>query len=38
MRFLASFTLANAAQSRKRMHEIAERDRQVRRHPRHSRR
>jgi|GEM_PF-1097781 len=38
MRFLASFTLANAAQSQRRMHEIAERDRKVRRHPRHSRR
>jgi hypothetical protein len=38
MRFLASFTLANAAQSQRRMREIAERDRQVRRPPRHSRR
>jgi hypothetical protein len=34
MRFLASFTLANAAQSQRRMREIAERDRQVRQHPR----
>ena len=34
MRFLASFTVANAAESRRRMREIAERDRQVRQHPR----
>jgi hypothetical protein len=34
MRFLASFTLANAAESQRRMREIAERDRRVRQHPR----
>lgn len=34
MRFLASFTVANAAESRRRMREIAARDRQVRQHPR----
>lgn len=34
MRFLASFAVANAAESRRRMREIAERDRQVRQHPR----
>lgn len=34
MRFLASFTLANAAESQRRMREIAERERQVRRRPR----
>lgn len=34
MRFLASFYNANAAESRRRMREIADRDRQVRRHPR----
>ncbi len=33
MRFLASFTVANAAESRRRMREIADRDRQVRQHP-----
>lgn len=38
MRFLASLTLANAAESQRRMQELAERDRRVRRHPRHSRR
>ena len=36
MRFLASLTLANAAESQRRMRETAERDRQVRRHPRRS--
>lgn len=30
MRFLASFTLANAAESQRRMREMAERDRWVR--------
>jgi hypothetical protein len=30
MRFLASLTLANAAESQRRMRELAERDRQVR--------
>jgi len=35
MRFLASFTIANAAESRRRLREIAERDRQVRQRPRH---
>lgn len=34
MRFLASFTLANAAETQRRMREMAERDRQVRRRPR----
>lgn len=34
MRFLASFTLANAAESQRRMCELAARDRQVRQHPR----
>lgn len=34
MRFLASFTIANATESRRRLREIAERDRRVRRHPR----
>lgn len=34
MRFMASFTLANAAESQRRMREIAERERQVRRRPR----
>lgn len=34
MRFLASFTLANAAESQRRMRELAARDRQVRRPPR----
>lgn len=31
MRFLASFTLANAAESQRRMREMAERERRVRR-------
>jgi hypothetical protein len=35
MRFLASFTLANAAESQRRLREAAQRDRQVRRRPRH---
>jgi len=35
MRFLASLTVANAAESQRRLREIAERDRRVRRHPRH---
>jgi hypothetical protein len=34
MRFLASFTLANAAESQRRMREVAARERQVRPHPR----
>jgi hypothetical protein len=34
MRFLASFTLANAAETQRRLQERAERDRQVRRRPR----
>lgn len=34
MRFLASFTLANAAETQRRMRELAQRDRQVRRPPR----
>ncbi len=34
MRFLASFTIANAAESHRRLREAAERDRQVRQHPR----
>jgi hypothetical protein len=33
MRFLASFAIANAAEQQRRMREIAQRDRQVRRHP-----
>jgi hypothetical protein len=33
MRFLASFTIANAAESQRRLREIADRDRQVRQHP-----
>lgn len=33
MRFLASFTVAHVAESRRRRREIADRDRQVRRHP-----
>lgn len=37
MRFLASLTLANAAESRRRMRKMAERDRQVRGHPRRHR-
>lgn len=34
MRFLASFTLANAAESQRRLRERAERERWVRRSPR----
>lgn len=34
MRFLASFTLANAAESQRRLRERAERERWVRRQPR----
>jgi hypothetical protein len=34
MRFLASFTLANAAESQRRMREVAARERQTRRRPR----
>lgn len=34
MRFLASFTIANAAESHRRMREIAQRDRRVRQRPR----
>jgi hypothetical protein len=34
MRFLASFTLANAAETQRRMRELAARDRPVRRCPR----
>lgn len=34
MRFLASFTLANAAESQRRLRERAERERQVRPSPR----
>lgn len=37
MRFLASLTLASAAESQRRMREMAERDRQVRDHPRRRR-
>lgn len=33
MRFLASLTVANAAESQRRMRELADRDRQVRGHP-----
>jgi hypothetical protein len=33
MRFFASFTLANAAESQRRMRERAERERQVRQRP-----
>lgn len=33
MRFLASFTIANQAETQRRLRELAERDRQVRRHP-----
>lgn len=33
MRFLANFTLANAAESQRRMREHAERERRVRQHP-----
>jgi len=35
MRFLASLTLANAAESQRRLREHAQRDRQVRQRPRH---
>jgi hypothetical protein len=35
MRFLASFTIANAAEQRRHLREIAARDRQVRQRPRH---
>lgn len=34
MRFLANLALANTAESQRRMREIADRDRQVRGHPR----
>jgi hypothetical protein len=34
MRFLANLTIANAAESQRRLREAADRDRQVRRHPR----
>jgi hypothetical protein len=34
MRFLANLAVANAAESQRRMREMAERDRQVRGHPR----
>jgi hypothetical protein len=34
MRFLASFTIANAAETQRRLREQAERDRQVRMRPR----
>jgi hypothetical protein len=34
MRFLSSFTIANAAETQRRLRESAQRDRQVRRHPR----
>lgn len=34
MKFLASFTLANAAQTQRDMRELADRDRRVRRRPR----
>lgn len=34
MRFLASLTIANTAESQRRMRELADRDRQVRGHPR----
>jgi hypothetical protein len=35
MRFLANLTIANAAESQRRLREIAERQRQVRSAPRH---
>jgi predicted transcriptional regulator len=35
MRFLASFTIANQAETQRRLRELAERDRQVRQRPRH---
>jgi hypothetical protein len=34
MRFLANLTIANAAESQRRMRELAERDRSVRQRPR----
>ena len=34
MRFMASYALANAAETQRRLREKAARDRQVRRHPR----
>ncbi len=34
MRFLASLTIANAAEQQRRLREVAARDRQVRRRPR----
>jgi hypothetical protein len=37
MRFLANLTLANAAESQRRLREMAERDRWVRGHPRRNR-
>lgn len=33
MRFLGSFTIANAAETQRRLRESADRDRRVRRHP-----
>ena len=35
MRFLANLTIANAAETQRRLREAADRDRQVRRRPRH---
>lgn len=35
MRFLASFTIANQAETQRRLRELAERDRQVRQRPHH---
>lgn len=35
MRFLANLTIANAAESQRRLREAAERERHVRRRPRH---
>jgi hypothetical protein len=35
MRFLASFTIANQAETQRRLRDLAERDRQVRQRPRH---
>jgi hypothetical protein len=34
MRFMNSFTIANAAETQRRLRESAARDRQVRKHPR----
>jgi len=34
MRFLANLTIANAAESQRRLREVADRDRQVRQRPR----